>query len=94
MSDRVEVLGEIDVDHDVHPSQNAGSHFRQCSVLRSFRPKSVGVVAKVSLEDCLQDRLQCPLHHAVTDARDLKHSDFVVPLCYFMPSVGSGLVSS
>ena len=64
---------------DIRRSHTAPD-FRQGLMGRPLRSKSVGVRAKVRLEDSFEDQLQCPLHHAIADTGDLKRSDFAVAL--------------
>src|SRR3954471_21749250 len=59
---------------------------------RPFGAKSIRVGAKVRLEDGFQDQLQCTLHHAVADTRNLKRSNFALPLRNLHPAVRPGLI--
>ena len=63
-------------------------------MLRPLRSKCVGVRAEVGLEDRFEYQLQCPLHHAVADTRNLKRSDFAVVFRYFDRAVLFGFVST
>ena len=92
--DRVEVASQIDLDHGTHPPQETASDFRQRLMRRALRAKPVGVGTEVRLEDSFQDQLQCPLHHAVADARNLERSDFAFTLRDLHHPVGLRLIGS
>jgi hypothetical protein len=68
------------------------STLRLSAVWRPPGSKSVGVAAKIRLEDRFQDQLHCALHHTVADARNLKRSEFAVSLRDLHPAVRHGLV--
>ena len=59
-----------------------------------FRSEPIGVRAEVGLKDRFEDQLQCPLHHAIADTRDLERSDFPVLFRYLDPPVRLGLISA
>src|ERR1017187_1236822 len=92
MLDRVKVARQIQINHCGHASQHTAPDFRQRAVWRPLWSKSVGVGAKIRLEDGFQDQLHCPLHHAVADAGNLKCSDFAISLRDFYPPVRHGFV--
>src|SRR5450432_2154408 len=94
MPNRVEVARQIQINHCRHAPQHTAPDFRQRAVWRPLRSKSVGVGAKIRLEDGFQDQLHCALHHAVADARNLKRSDFAISLRDLHPAVRHGLVSA
>src|ERR1700680_3677501 len=41
-----------------------------------FRPVSIRPRLEISFEDRLQDELECPLDHTITDSRNRKNADF------------------
>ena len=57
-----------------------------------LRPKSIGVRAKVRLENGFEDQLQCALHHAVADTRYLKCSEFAIALRDLHRAVWHGFI--
>src|SRR6266545_1037399 len=92
MLNRVEVARQIQINHCGHAPHHTAPDLRQGAVRRPLRSKSVGVGAKIRLEDSFQDQLHCALHHAVADARNLKRSDFAICLRDFYPAVRHGLI--
>src|ERR1700676_160775 len=92
MPDRVEVARQIQINHCGHAPQHTAPDFRQGAVWRPLRSKSIGVGAKIRLENSFQDQLHCSLHHAVADARNLKRSDFAISLRDLYPAVRHGLI--
>ena len=58
---------------------------------RPLGSKSVGVRAKIRLEDSFEDQLQCSLHHAIADAGDLERAEFAVSFWDIYPAVRLGL---
>src|ERR1700688_981374 len=72
MLDRVKVARQIQINHCRHAPQHTAPDFRQGAVWRPLRSKSIGVGAKIRLEDRFQDQLHGALHHAVADARDVQ----------------------
>src|SRR6266851_10146240 len=92
MLNRVEVARQIQINHRRHAPQHTAPDFRQGTVWRPLRSKSIGVGAKIRLEDSFQDQLHGPLHHAVADARNLKRSNFAISLRDLHPAVRRGLV--
>src|SRR5216683_1286164 len=63
MLNRVEVARQIQINHCRHAPQHTAPDFRQGTVWRPLRSKSIGVGAKIRLEDSFQDQLHGPLHH-------------------------------
>ena len=94
MSNRVEIACQVDIDDDIHPSEQAAPHFRKRLVGRAVWSKSVGVRAEIRLEDALEDELQGSLHRAIADAWNLKHADFALVLGDFDSPVRPGLVGT
>src|ERR1700681_2818051 len=92
MPDRVEVARQIQINHCGHAPQHTAPDFRQGAVWRPLRSKSIGVGAKIRLEDSFQNQLHCALHHAVADTRNLKRSEFALSLRDLHPAVRPGLI--
>ena len=76
MPDRVEIARQVHVNYRGHPPEHAPPDFRQSAMRRPLGSKSVGVRTKVRLEDRFEDQFQRPLDHPVSDARNLKNTDF------------------
>src|SRR5450432_2640031 len=49
-----------------------------------FPPVSIRPRLKISFEDRLQDQLECPLNHTITDRRKRKHADFTPVFRYLL----------
>src|ERR1019366_5768789 len=92
MPNRVKVARQIQINHCRHAPQHTAPDFRQRAVWRPLRSKSVGVGAKIRLEDSFQDQLHCALHHAVADTRNLQRSEFAFSLRDLHPAVRHGFV--
>src|SRR6266851_3058556 len=92
MLNRVEIARQIQINHCRHAPQHTAPDFRQGAVWRPLRSKSVGVGAKIRLEDSFQGQLHGALHYAVADARNLKRSDFAISLRDLYPAVRHGLI--
>ena len=92
MLDIVEVARSIHVNDRGHAPQHAAPDFRQGTVRGPLGSESVGVRAEIRLEDRFEDELQCPLHHAIADAGNLKRPDFAIVLGYIHPAVLLGFV--
>src|SRR5712691_9614461 len=92
MSDRVKVAGQININHRRHSLQHTAPDFCQGTMWRPLGSKSVGVRAKIRLEDSFEDQLQCPLHHAIADAGDLERAKFAVSFWDICPAVRLGFL--
>lgn len=80
---RVEVLGQIDIDYLGHSPQNTSPDLGQGSLRRPFRSEPIGVRTKISLEDRLEDEFQGALDHPITNCRYLQHPRFAIVLGSF-----------
>src|SRR5919106_6450876 len=94
MPNRVEIAGQIDINYGGHPPHHTAPDFCQGPVGRPLRAIPVRVRAEIRLEDGFKDKLQRPLHHAITDARNLKRADFSVLLRNVYPAVRLRLVAA
>src|ERR1035441_3011387 len=92
MPNRVEIARQFQINHCGHAPQYTAPDFRQCAMWRPLRSKSIGVGAKIRLEDGFQDQLHRALHHAVANTGNLKRSDFAISLRDLHPAVRLGLV--
>src|ERR671918_1376254 len=92
MPNRVEIAGQIDINYGGHPPHHTAPDFCQGPVWRPLRAIPVRVRAEIRLEDGFKDKPQRPLHHAITDARNLKRADFSVLLRNVYPAVRLRLV--
>src|SRR6266581_5997551 len=92
MSNRVKVARQININHRRHSPQHTAPDFCQGTMWRPLGSKSVGVRAKIRLEDSFEDQLQCPLHHAIADAGDLERAEFAVSFWDIYPAVRLGFV--
>src|SRR5262250_2137485 len=92
MPNRVKIARQINIDYRRHSSHHTAPDFRQGTVWGTPGSKSVRVRTKVCLEDGFENQLQCPLHHAIADARNLERPDFAVPFRNVYPAVWLGFV--
>src|SRR2546422_4564375 len=89
---RVEIARQIHIDDRGHAPHHTAPDLRQGAMWCPLWSISVRVRAKVRLEDGFEDQLQCSLHHAVADTRDLKRSKFSIALRDLHRAVLHGLV--
>src|ERR1035438_7196457 len=79
----IKIGAEIQIDDSSLLFHNRLSHSVYCFMRCPFRPVSKRPRLKVSFEDRLQDELECPLDHSITDRRNRKHADFAPVLRSF-----------
>src|SRR5215470_8662339 len=80
MMNVIEVSAEIEINDSRLALYDCLSHSVHCLMRCSFRSVSMRPRLEISLEDRLQDELECPLHHAIADRRNRKHADFLAPV--------------
>src|SRR5215813_6260242 len=80
MLNAVEVGSEIKIDDSCLPFHDRLVHLEHRLMSGPLRSVSVRPRLKISLEDWLQDELECSLDHTVTNGRNGKNADLGAPV--------------
>src|ERR1700676_96963 len=80
MLNAVEVGSEIKIDDSFLPFHDRFAHLEHRFMSGPLRSVSIRPRLKISLEDRLQDELECSLDHTVTNGRNRKNADLGAPV--------------
>jgi hypothetical protein len=80
MLNAVEVGSEIKIDDSLLPFHDRSVDLQDRFMRCPLRSVSIRPRLKISFKDRLQDKLECPLDHTVTDGRNRKNADLDAPV--------------
>src|SRR6516225_12204317 len=80
MLNAVEVSSEVNIDDSCLPFHDLFVHAEYRFVSCPLRSVSERPRLKISFEDRLQNELECPLDHTVTNGRNGKNADLGAPV--------------
>src|SRR5713226_6710780 len=82
----IEVRPQVNVNDSRLALHNGLCHSVYRLMRCPFRPVAIRPRLEISFEDRLQDKLECPLNHAITDSRNRQNTDFLAPRPLESPS--------
>ena len=93
MRNRVKISLQVRVVHRLIPGFQVPAYLLQRLMRRASRPKSIGAILEIRLEDRLQDQQGSHLRHSVSHRRNAQGSQFPVGLGNVDASYRLGAVS-